>query len=47
MSDDELSLRIVGVEPGEEIAGALKLKMRTSRGEIPVIVHAAEIPGAP
>jgi len=42
VSDDELELRILGVDPGEEVAGALKLTIRTSRGEIPVILHAPE-----
>jgi hypothetical protein len=45
MSDDELSLRIIGVDPGDEVAGARQLKLRTTRGEIPIIVHAAETPG--
>ncbi|MGA8057968.1 MAG: hypothetical protein WB999_06960, partial [Candidatus Binataceae bacterium] len=45
MSDDELSLRIIGVEPGDEVGGARQLKLRTTRGEIPIIVHAAETPG--
>src|SRR6185437_5888712 len=49
MSDDELSLRIVGIEEGvdseDEIAGARRLKLRTTRGDIPIIVHAADVPG--
>ncbi len=45
MSDDELSLHIIGVEPGDEIVGARSLKLRTTRGEISLIVHAAEAPG--
>ena len=45
MSDDELSLRIVGVDQGDEVAGARQLKLRTTRGEIPIIVHAAETAG--
>ena len=45
MSDDEVSLRIVGVAQGDEIAGARQLKLRTTRGEIPIIVHAAETAG--
>jgi len=49
MSDDELSLRIIGIESGvdqgDEVAGARQLKLRTTRGEIPLIVHAAETPG--
>jgi len=43
MSDDELNLRIVGVDPGDEIAGARRLKLRTTRGEIPIIIHAPEV----
>jgi alpha/beta superfamily hydrolase len=42
VSDEELELRILSVDPGEEIAGALKLTIRTSRGEIPVILHAPD-----
>jgi uncharacterized protein len=47
MSDDELSLRIVGIEPGAEppsgeLAGGQSLKLLTTRGEIPIIVHAAQ-----
>jgi pimeloyl-ACP methyl ester carboxylesterase len=49
MNDDELSLRIIGVEEsdegGDEIACARRLKLRTTRGEIPIILHAAENPG--
>jgi len=50
MSDDEeLSLRIVGIEPGgepagAELAGGRSLRLLTTRGEIPLIVH--EAPGA-
>jgi alpha/beta superfamily hydrolase len=43
MSDDELNLRIVGVDPGDEIAGARRLKLRTTRGEIPIIIHSPEV----
>ena len=45
MSDDEeLSLRIVGIEPGAqppggELTGGQGLKLLTTRGEIPLIVH--------
>jgi pimeloyl-ACP methyl ester carboxylesterase len=42
MSDDELNLRIIGIDPSEEIAGARHLKLRTTRGEIPIIVHAPQ-----
>ena len=49
MSGDALSLRIIGVEEGVEgggeIAGARRLELRTTRGNIPIIVHAAETPG--
>jgi pimeloyl-ACP methyl ester carboxylesterase len=43
MSGDDLSLRILDVEPGDEIAGARCLRLRTTRGEIPIIVHAPEV----
>ncbi len=42
MNDDHLELRILGVAPGDEIAGARKLAIRTTRGEIPLVMHAAE-----
>jgi alpha-beta hydrolase superfamily lysophospholipase len=42
MADDDLQMRILGVDPGEEIAGARKLNLRTTRGSIPVIMHTAE-----
>lgn len=45
MSDDDLNLRIIGIDQDDEIAGARRLKLRTTRGEIPIIVHAAEAPG--
>jgi pimeloyl-ACP methyl ester carboxylesterase len=49
MSDDELSLRIIGidsgVDQGDEVASARQLKLRTTRGEIALIVHAAETAG--
>src|ERR1700720_4482371 len=45
MSDDELSLRIIGIDQGDEVAGTRQLKLRTTRGEIPLIVHAAETVG--
>lgn len=44
MSED-LSLRIVGIEPGTEIDGARSLSIQTSRGAIPMILHAAAQPG--
>ena len=42
MADDDLQMRILRVEPGDEVAGARKLYLHTSRGDIPVIMHAAE-----
>jgi pimeloyl-ACP methyl ester carboxylesterase len=42
MAEEALDLRILGVEPGEEIAGARKLDLRTTRGSIPIVMHAAE-----
>lgn len=42
MAGEALDLRILGVEPGEEIAGARKLELRTTRGSIPIVLHAAE-----
>lgn len=44
MSDEYLDLRILGVDPDEEIAGARRLTIRTSRGAIPVVMHAAQTP---
>ncbi len=40
--DDSLDLRIVGVEPADEIAGARRLTLRTTRGAIPIVLHAPE-----
>jgi len=42
MADNDLQMRILGVEPGDEVAGARKLYLRTSRGAISVIMHGAE-----
>jgi alpha-beta hydrolase superfamily lysophospholipase len=42
---EDLSLRIVGIEPGTEIDGARSLNIQTTRGAIPVILHAAALPG--
>src|SRR5690242_3159047 len=39
-----INLRIVGVEPGAEVAGARWLKIHTSRGAIAMILHAAAEP---
>jgi alpha/beta superfamily hydrolase len=41
MAEDDLRMRILGVEPEDEIAGARKLYLHTSRGSISVILHAA------
>ncbi|MHB8380836.1 MAG: dienelactone hydrolase family protein [Candidatus Binataceae bacterium] len=43
MSDD-INLRITGVEPGDEIAGARRLVIRTTRGDIPMLLHGAAQP---
>ncbi|MBV8054490.1 MAG: dienelactone hydrolase family protein [Deltaproteobacteria bacterium] len=42
MVEDDLQMRILGVDPEDEIAGARKLSLRTSRGPISIIMHAAE-----
>lgn len=42
---EELNLRIVGVEPGELIAGARRVTINTTRGVIPTVLHAAPQPG--
>ncbi|HYL60457.1 MAG TPA: alpha/beta hydrolase [Candidatus Acidoferrales bacterium] len=39
--DEGLDLRITGVEPGDEIAGARKIAITTTRGRIPVVLHAS------
>ena len=39
--DEGLTLRITSVEPGDEIAGARKITIVTTRGPIPVVLHAA------
>jgi pimeloyl-ACP methyl ester carboxylesterase len=39
--DEGLDLRITGVEPGDEIAGARKIAIVTTRGRIPVLLHAS------
>ena len=42
MKDDEnLALRILGVDSEDEVDGARKLALRTSRGAIAIILHAA------
>jgi uncharacterized protein len=42
---DEINLRILGVDPGEEIVGARRLQIRTTRGAIPALLHSAANPG--
>jgi alpha/beta superfamily hydrolase len=44
MANDNFDLRILGIDPGEEIARARKLTIRTTRGPIPVVMHAAASP---
>ncbi len=39
--DEGLTLRITSVEPGEEIAGARKVTLLTTRGPIPIVLHGA------
>ncbi|WP_333648731.1 alpha/beta hydrolase [Candidatus Binatus sp.] len=39
--DEGLTLRITGVEPGDEIAGARKVTIATTRGAIPLMIHSA------
>jgi len=39
--DEGLTLRITGVESGDEIAGARKVTIKTTRGAIPLILHSA------
>jgi len=46
MSDgDGINLRITGIEPGPEVAGAKWLRIETTRGPIPMILHPAPEPG--
>lgn len=42
---DGINLRITGIEPGPEIAGARWLTIQTTCGPIPMILHAAAEPG--
>ena len=39
--DEGLTLRITGVEPGDEIAGARRITIATTRGAIPLVMHSA------
>jgi alpha-beta hydrolase superfamily lysophospholipase len=41
VSGEGLTLRITGVEPGDEIAGARKVTIATTRGAIPLMLHSA------
>ena len=43
MPDDNLDLRILGVDSEDEIAGSRKLTLRTTRGPIPLVTHSAEL----
>jgi hypothetical protein len=42
MADEPLEIRILGVDPGEEIARARTIRLHTTRGEIPLILHSIE-----
>jgi pimeloyl-ACP methyl ester carboxylesterase len=42
MAENQLETRILGIDPGDEVAGARKLQLRTTRGAIPLIMHGAE-----
>jgi alpha-beta hydrolase superfamily lysophospholipase len=42
---DGINLRITGIEPGPEVAGARWLQIQTTRGPIPMIIHSAAEPG--
>ena len=44
MSDDDLKLRIVGIEEDDALQGARRLKLKTTRGEIALIMHPSENP---
>jgi pimeloyl-ACP methyl ester carboxylesterase len=39
--DEGVTLKITGVEPGDEIAGARKIAIATTRGAIPLVLHSA------
>jgi uncharacterized protein len=41
---DELNLRITGVDPGDEIAGARRVAIHTTRGPIALVLHGAPEP---
>ncbi len=39
MAEEELGIRILRVDPGQEIVHARTIQLRTTRGEIPLIMH--------
>ncbi len=39
--EQNVTLRITGVQPGDEIAGARKVTIATTRGAIPLVLHSA------
>jgi alpha-beta hydrolase superfamily lysophospholipase len=39
--EQNVTLRITGVQPGDEIAGARKVTINTTRGAIPLVMHSA------
>jgi uncharacterized protein len=41
LNNDNLNLRILGVDSADEVAGARELTLRTTRGPIPLIFHGA------
>jgi pimeloyl-ACP methyl ester carboxylesterase len=46
MNENEgVTLRITGVEPGDEIAGARRVTIATTRGAIPLMLHSAHEKG--
>jgi alpha/beta superfamily hydrolase len=45
MSEEGISLRIIGVNSGDEIAGLRRVELNTTRGTIPIILHSATSPG--
>jgi pimeloyl-ACP methyl ester carboxylesterase len=44
MSEEGISLRIIGVNSGDEIAGLRRVELNTTRGTIPIILHSATSP---
>jgi uncharacterized protein len=44
VSEEEVNLRILGVEPGGEVAGAQWITIRSSRGPIALILHPTREP---